>query len=222
MDYAEEFAQDRKKPIPLPIGKQKILTLPNEFGLDDLQKSLIYFLYLTGVRVTEALNASPTDIKIGQLENGEEAMLAEVLTLKNRKLKQYGRPYRIIPTPLAQPIEKQMAEVVIKHSQYYQNLNRKRLFPFTRQTAWNYAKKIKVHINAVILKPKPQFIDLPDFATNPHYYRHCRLTDLVIDYNFDIMRLKKFAGWSSYAPAEIYVSLNWRDLIKPMLGEEKR
>lgn len=216
-DYAEAWLKDRKKPIPQPLNKKLILNLPNDFGLNDLDTSLLYFLYLTGARVSESLNSSPTDLQVQTLEDGSEALTVQLLTLKNRRLKQAGHPYRTIPIPLTQTIEKQMAEVILKHADFYNQRGIKRLYPLHRATVWKHTTKIVLNIKAAVLHPKPQIIDLTDFHTNPHYYRHCRLTDLVADYNYDAFRLMKFAGWSNLKPALVYVSLNWRDLLQPML-----
>lgn len=216
LDYAESWMIDRTKPIPLPITKKQILGLPKQFNLEDLDTSFIYFSYLMGSRVTETLNTTPNDLEVKTLEDGTEALIVRVLTLKNRKMKRLGIPYRYIPTPLAQPIEKQMADVIIKHADFYQQRGINKLYPFHRATAWRHSTKITIETQAVQLTPTPKNITIPDFHCNPHYWRHCRLTDLVVDYNYDSFKLKKFAGWSSLQPAEIYVTLNWKELLAGM------
>ena len=49
---------------------------------------------------------------------------------------------------------------------------------------------------------------------NPHFLRDIRLTHLVTIYDFNELKLAKFAGWKDGKPAERYVRLSYNDLIE--------
>jgi integrase len=55
----------------------------------------------------------------------------------------------------------------------------------------------------------------PGFA--PHYFRHCRLTHMITEFDFNDYELVKYAGWSDSKPAKWYVSLKTTDLQKKMI-----
>jgi len=50
----------------------------------------------------------------------------------------------------------------------------------------------------------------------PHYFRHCRLTHLVTEFDFNDQELVKYAGWSDSTPAKWYMSLKVTDLQRKM------
>lgn len=53
----------------------------------------------------------------------------------------------------------------------------------------------------------------------PHYFRHCRLTHLVIKFGYGSHELKQYAGWSDERPARVYVHLRVEDLQNKMVGK---
>lgn len=50
----------------------------------------------------------------------------------------------------------------------------------------------------------------------PHYFRHCRLTHMVTEFDFNDQELVKYAGWSDSKPAKWYMSLKVADLQRKM------
>ncbi|HNV62435.1 MAG TPA: site-specific integrase [Candidatus Cloacimonas acidaminovorans] len=50
----------------------------------------------------------------------------------------------------------------------------------------------------------------------PHYFRHCRLTHMVTEFDFNDQELVKYAGWVDSKPAKWYMSLKVTDLQKKM------
>jgi len=73
------------------------------------------------------------------------------------------------------------------------------LFPYTRQ--W-------IHRLFKLYAP---------FFVYPHFLRGCRLTHLVVRYNFNEQRLIKFAGWSDGRPARYYMSFSVLDMMDAMM-----
>jgi len=53
----------------------------------------------------------------------------------------------------------------------------------------------------------------------PHYFRHCRLTHCITEFDFNDQELVKYAGWTDSKPAKWYVSLKTTDLQKKMVGK---
>lgn len=51
----------------------------------------------------------------------------------------------------------------------------------------------------------------------PHYFRHCRLTHCVTEFDFNDQELVKYAGWCDSKPAKWYVSLKTTDLQRKMI-----
>jgi integrase len=50
----------------------------------------------------------------------------------------------------------------------------------------------------------------------PHYFRHCRLTHMVTEFDFNDQELVKYAGWTDSTPAKWYMSLKTTDLERKM------
>jgi len=49
---------------------------------------------------------------------------------------------------------------------------------------------------------------------NPHFLRDIRLTHMVTVYDFNAFQLVKFAGWQTIAPAEYYIRISTKDLVR--------
>ena len=55
------------------------------------------------------------------------------------------------------------------------------------------------------------------YGVAPHYFRHCRLTHCVTEFDFNDQELVKYAGWCDSKPAKWYVSLKTTDLQRKMV-----
>lgn len=51
----------------------------------------------------------------------------------------------------------------------------------------------------------------------PHYFRHCRLTHCITEFDFNDQELVKYAGWTDSKPAKWYINLKTTDLQKKMV-----
>lgn len=51
---------------------------------------------------------------------------------------------------------------------------------------------------------------------NPHWIRHCRLTNLVRENGFLESQLQIIAGWTDTKPSKNYVIMNWEDLLQKL------
>lgn len=197
---------DVKKPVPEALAMQEILELGESYK-NPGDKALFYFCYLTGARISEALDVTGRDIK----DHGDY-LSVKLLTRKNRRV-----PFRDVPIPTKQ---KEKAMVSYIHSYVGGDMDAK-LFPgLTRNNAWFRLSRRSVTIRAVKLGAGRKIIDNYRKKINPHYLRHCRLTHLVQHYGYNEIQLMRFAGWTNTSPAIVYVHLNWMDLARVMSQTE--
>lgn len=194
-----------KKPVPEAMSMGEVVELGSKYKVPQ-DRALFYFCYLTGARISEALDVTPGDIQKHESEQFGKCLIIRLLTRKNRKSK-----IRYVPV-LMQQSEKPMVSYVNKWILWDGGES---IFPgLSRTNAWNRLSKVKITIRAIHGK-----IIIPEYTrgVNPHYLRHCRLTHLVQHYSFNEVQLMRFAGWTNPKPAGVYVHLNWMDLAKVMI-----
>lgn len=197
---------DAKKPVPEAISMEEILPLAHRYT-DHEDHVLVQFLYMTGCRITEALNTRVRDISWGNHAKLGEVLNIKLITLKNRKNK-----IRIIPVPMRAPTKTMVSKLI----EWTDILGPDALiFSVSRNTAWNHLSKETITTRAIHGK---EIIDKYTFKNRPHYMRHCRLTHLVQNYGFDALRLMRYAGWTDTKPAQVYLQLNWMDLAAPLVN----
>ena len=196
------------KPVPdvVSIGEIKAI---GERYMDSEIRALFYFLYLTGGRISEVMDIRIRDLELIKDAEGREIFKVHLLTRKNRRQK-----YRDIPVVLGN-VETDMVDYIFKWIETFENADPERkLFPdLNVDSGYQHIAKQKIKINATLgLNHFPDYV----LRIHPHYLRHCRLTHLVQLYGFSDTALTRFAGWSNSAPAQIYVNLNWSDLVRLM------
>lgn len=197
---------DVKKPVPEALGMKEILELGETYR-SPADQALFYFCYLTGARISEALDVHTRDIK----DHGEY-LSVKLLTRKNRRV-----PFRDVPIPTKQKEEPMVSAIY----EYINGDHAGKIFPgLTRNNAWFRLSRKVVTIRAVRLGGQKKIIDNYNKKINPHYLRHCRLTHLVQHYGYNEIQLMRFAGWTNTAPATVYVHLNWMDLARVMSQTE--
>ena len=196
------------KPVPEVISMEETRDLWKEYDRPE-DRTLFSLLYITGCRITEALNVRPEDLEKATLDIGE-ILKINLITLKNRRHK-----FRILPVPIDNKIEKELTECIYKYIQVRKIPDDKKILKLSRTNAWNRLSSKYVTTRATQNK---QIIDNYSFKVRPHYLRHCRLTHLVQYYNFDETKLTRFAGWTNSAPAQVYIRLNWMDLARSMVN----
>jgi len=184
----------------MPISKERILKLSHGLKNSGV-RACYFFLYLSGCRVSEATKVKPGDIEIK-----DNCIIANIITLKNRL-----KGLRNIPIAWFDcEIETKMGDYVLNHIRKVPENTP--VFPYSRfRMAHNLGKLV---INDMRGLHGKQWVNIPEFHIHPHYLRHCRLTHLVTERNYGAVELMQFAGWTNTKPADIYVSLNWRNLAE--------
>jgi integrase/recombinase XerD len=143
------------------------------------EKMLIKFLWFSGVRITEAINIKTKDIDFINYT-------IQLQWLKNRKYK-----YRILPV---HPRLKEILEVYVSAMNQEQ-----KLFPISRQRAWQITKK---HLNG-----------------NPHKIRHSFAVNWLRSKG-DIIILHRILGHSKIQTTMEYLKIVPTDLGKELIKIE--
>jgi site-specific recombinase XerD len=196
--------KNKVKPVINTLNRDEIYLLVTESTLTNDEQAIVFCLYLTGARASELLMIRANDFERKPVPNSNDSELVVTInTLKNRREK-----LRAIVIPLKHEIEKEMWVLVRKHLEERVLETQQQdclLFEMTRRQVHLITTKLKIPVTVRDGHKRNNLV----FATNPHYYRHCRATHLVNDYHFDVIELMRFMGWSNTNPAVIYVRKDW-------------
>lgn len=218
-DYYQRYGKDEPgfpvKPVPMPITREEIYELAD--NQTDETKSLIFGLYLTGARVSELLEVGTNDFTDQIDESFNRQITVKIKTEKKRR----GFPIRNLALRSNNQIEVNMLNHVLNHKYTFEKLGKKKLYEFSRVSAWRKLNKISFKTQTLVFDPKPSILDDQEQKLYPHYLRHCRATHLVMHYNFNPFALKEYMGWSSIAPAVVYVNLDWRTASNLLLSSRE-
>lgn len=206
----------KKKPIPEPISQETIFSLGQT--IENLQdRALFFFLYLTGCRISEALQVMCSDVRNAttRLKSGKrvKAIAADLITLKRRT----GLPRRtILVNPMG--IDREMLLIINKQIKTRKD-SKEFIFQYGdlksgrgRKKAYWHIKKVTYSIRG-IAPPDGHMVPMPDFGLNLHFLRHCRATHLSEIYGYNDRELMLYFGWSSPMPANTYTNRNPVELL---------
>lgn len=208
----------RVKPVPIPISREQLLLLGEELEYNEEAFALWNILYPLGARICEVVGdrgKGTPGLTWNDISKDEstKTFTFRLFTEKNRIA-----PYRIIPVSYSEenPVERTMLGHFLR---YAKTCSRNHpIFEIDRHCAKYYFSKIKTDMT-VLFNPfdpknkRPAIIH--DWEFHPHYLRHCRATDMATIYNYSLLQLMTFFGWTTPAPAMIYVKLNWKNLAEP-------
>ena len=160
---------------------------------DDKIRAFFYLVYATGAREGEALMVKKEDIYSKETEQGEFIYI-NLLTEKNRMLAN-----RHIPISCCNKQERDLA-ITLKCFSIAAEPGKYIFFNEPIKTTSKLRK---------IRRLSEKFL-----GKNPHFLRHCRLTHLVTEFNFNEYELVKYAGWTDSRPAKYYIHLQTSDIEK--------
>jgi integrase len=156
------------------------------------KKCLIALMFLSGGRINEVLPIRKRSFQIKELD-GIEYLIVRMRILKKRGGKIL---YRKIPLPLSE-------QLVPYITNYIEPLkNDDRLFH-----GWYERKALR------LLKSLGRLIGRDVWN---HLLRHCRLSELSEELDFDSLDLMRWTGWSDSRPASTYVHSKWKSLAKKL------
>jgi len=177
---------------------------------------------------TIARGPTGKDVTVDVFELGD--IKEEVAIWAIRTAKRKGKK-RSIALPLKPEYEPFTQELL----RYYQSFGDNELvFPFTRQKATNYARKIfegftypidayKIWENGKVVRESPDHLK----AFRTHALRHLRTTELIEKYRFNGIELSIYGGWTLRSMAGVgsamsrYAHLQW-DQYFPKLLKKRR
>lgn len=205
-DFFHGRKEDSKKPFVYPPTPAELYTYADFY--QEPYRTFFKFLYLYGCRTTEALNCQVQDLRRESME-GKDLLVAELLTLKNRKYKRRSLP------ALMQGVEREMALDILEYvgraaPEYY-------LFGFNRQKAYNHISQQRITVRAIVEEPRREIVTLENFRLYPHFLRHCRASHLVSLHGYNEVDLMRFMGWTDPSLSAVYVRLDWKDLARSMI-----
>lgn len=173
---------------------------------------------------TIARGPSGNDVKLETFEIGDIKTQAAIFTV--RTAKRDGKIRKI-----ALPMEKTYEPWAEQLYGYYREHEEDKVFPFTRQKAWEYAnntfKGLSYPIEKYNLydpedpKPKPVKAHLKPFRT--HALRHLRATELIETFGFTGFDLSVYGGWTLRSMVGVgsamsrYAHLDWRRYFPKLL-----
>jgi len=172
---------------------EKMQQLFNQSNLTQLHfKQLAKGLYYTGSRIGELLQVKQEDVTINK--DNHKFIDIKIMTEKNKH-----SPYRYVPINI--DLEPDAENIFIQNKEPHELL-----FP-------KHNNKIK--LTSYMRVARRTFNKIwPGVA--PHYFRHCRLTHCITEFDFNDQELVKYAGWTDSKPAKWYVSLKTTDLLRKM------
>lgn len=209
-DSCKIYRKPRVKPVFDTIDIERLYEL-GEIIKDKRIRALYFIMYLSGARVSEALNLRARDIRL--TDSGE--FVITILTLKNREHPKRSNPVLYNANPKHEyyhHYEKKMVDFVIGYISGFNPDDK--LFNMTRQSVFNkFTHSLFTHTAATHGKT---IIDDIEKRINPHYLRHCRLTHLVQEYGYTEIPLMIFAGWSNTDMCRTYIHIGFKNLANEM------
>lgn len=206
-----------------PVKPQPdVISLREVYELSKLLKhpedvALYYIIYLSGCRVSEALELRGMDIELAISGDTGLLLFRNMPTRKNRKFK-----FRDIPVVINSPEEKKMAEFIYAYLKQFHP--EKKVFEKLKQTTLKerFSRAIKVDTFAQINSGKGSAKrDRYRFGLYPHYLRHCRATHLSEWYDIPPFQFLNLFGWTDLRPASTYVRRNIGQVVSAMIHKKK-
>ena len=178
------------------------------------------------IKHNQTIARGPTgkDVKLVTFELGDIKTQAAVFTI--RTAKRDGKIRKI-----ALPFEQEFEPWTKSLYRYYNERGSEKVFPFTRQKAWQYAQEAFIGLSYPIEKysqydpkestPKPVKAHNKPFRT--HALRHLRATELIETFGFTGFDLSVYGGWTLRSMVGVgsslsrYAHLNWRRYFPKLL-----
>jgi site-specific recombinase XerD len=186
----------------IPLLTSKIYKIKDKEQLEFYgrrDRTLFSLLYLTGARIGEVVKRlRKKDFETIKLKSSQ-FLVVDIFTEKNRK-----HPTRRVPINIER--EKDLVKYVLEYLELLKDEDV--LFSFTIQRAWQIVSKILI---------KYKKVSKNKFLNANHFLRHCRLTHLVVNYDFSDQDLVKYCGWTNSLPSTTYAHLRYKDLARKML-----
>jgi integrase len=174
---------------------------------------------------TNARGISGQDIKQTVVRVNNQNYDAVVLTIKTAK--RHGEIRKI-----ALPLNKEYEPFTEQLFNYVRQFGNDKVFPFTRQKAWEHSKEIFSGLEYPIKSYRPfkdgKPLELVPEHMNPfrtHGLRHLRASELLDVFDFDPVELSLYGGWTLRSMVGVgsalsrYTHLKWKRYFPKLLQE---
>jgi len=194
-----------KRPYYYQIPPKELLD-HGESITDPCAKALYFFIYLTGARISEAV-----DFRLNHLTVKDNYYKVRMRVAKKRSSSVSERVVLIPRKKHAKCFEQKMFNYVLDYLKSFKSIDR----PFRK---WG-KEHGKGHYMSSYLRKRIPTITIPAKVKNadgvwyegtvtkpfhPHFLRHCRATHLHDYYRFTTIELRRFFEWSTDAMAASY------------------
>lgn len=193
------------RPIYFPNSPDVILATGQQIK-DERARALYYFLYVTGCRINEATDFTPS-----RLTKFKDFYQIKLKTLKARSAFRKFRDVIIPRGEVCRCFENKMwndvAPFLDKHQQFQ--------YPFRkwRNMSEYIARKVpEVTCEALVKTATSWEPKVVHKRMHPHFLRHCRATHLVIYYSIPAIPLCGQMGWANLQMALIYEQIGAKEL----------
>ena len=173
---------------------------------------------------TVARGPTGQDVKLETFELGDIKTEAAIFTV--RTAKRDGKIRKI-----ALPLEKTFEPWTEPLYNYYLEHRNDKVFPFTRQKAWEYAHEtfsglsypIERYNKYDLENPKPKPVRAHNKPFRTHALRHLRATELIETFGFTGFDLSVYGGWTLRSMVGVgsamsrYAHLDWRKYFPKLL-----
>ena len=173
---------------------------------------------------TVARGPTGQDVKREIFELGDIKIEAAIFTV--RTAKRDGKIRKI-----ALPLEKTFEPWTEPLYNYYLEHRNDKVFPFTRQKAWEYAHEtfsglsypIERYNKYDLENPKPKPVRAHNKPFRTHALRHLRATELIETFGFTGFDLSVYGGWTLRSMVGVgsamsrYAHLDWRKYFPKLL-----
>ena len=174
--------------------------------------------------LTVARGPTGQDVKLETFVLGD--IKTEVAIFTVRTAKRDGKIRKI-----ALPLEKKFEPWTEPLYNYFLEHGNNKVFPFTRQKAWNYAQETFSGLSYPIEKynlydpkdPKPKPVKTHNKPFRTHALRHLRATELIETFGFTGFDLSVYGGWTLRSMVGVgssmsrYAHLDWRRYFPKLL-----
>jgi integrase len=209
LKLSRELGQNSKKPIPDGMTWDQLKTAYLQYPPNSQARFAFAYLYLTGQRVSEALETRKSHIQVKE-KYGLEYLSVDSITLKTKAI-----PRREIAIPMNRK-DSPLVDVVVKHIEEFSS--DAKVLPVTRMTLWNWLSTVSVpNVRAMDVKQR-HFVEV-SVRVHPHYLRHTRARILAQDFDFNHLHLMKFFGWTSPSMPNWYIQGGLDLLVSNMKAE---
>ena len=173
---------------------------------------------------TLARGPSGNDVKLETFELGDIKTKAAIFTVRTAKRDGKIRKIALPLNEAYEPWTEQLYNYFLEHGE-------DKVFPFTRQKAWEYAQKTFSGLAYPIEKynqyepenPKPKNVKAHMKPFRTHALRHLRATELIETFGFTGFDLSVYGGWTLRSMVGVgsamsrYAHLDWRRYFPKLL-----